>query len=31
MIQEVHAVLNNLPDEIPSVWEAEYGPGRGGW
>ena len=31
MIQEVHAVLFNLPDEIPSVWEAEYGPGRGGW
>jgi hypothetical protein len=31
MIQEVHAVLYNLPDEIPSVWEAEYGPGRGGW
>jgi hypothetical protein len=31
MIQEVHAVLFNLPDEIPSVWEAEYGPARGGW
>ena len=31
MIQEVHAVLYNLLDEIPSVWEAEYGPGRGGW
>ena len=31
MIQEVHAVLYNLPDEIPSVWEAEYGPARGGW
>lgn len=31
MIQEVHAVLYNLPDEIPSVWEADYGPGRGGW
>jgi hypothetical protein len=31
MIQEVHAVLYNLSDEIPSVWEAEYGPGRGGW
>lgn len=30
MIQEVHAVLYNLPDEIPSVWEAEYGPRRGG-
>lgn len=31
MIQEIHAVLYNLPDEVPSVWEAEYGPGRGGW
>ena len=31
MIQEVHAVLYNLPDEIPSVWEAGYGPARGGW
>lgn len=31
MIQEIHAVLHNLPDEIPSVWEAEYGPARGGW
>ena len=31
MIQEVHAVLSNLPDEIPSVWDAEYGPARGGW
>ena len=31
MIQEVHAVLFNVPDEIPSVWEAEYGPARGGW
>jgi hypothetical protein len=31
MIQEVHAVLYNVPDEIPSVWEAEYGPARGGW
>jgi hypothetical protein len=31
MIQEVHAVLFNLPDEVPSVWKAEYGPGRGGW
>jgi len=30
MIQEVHAVLFNLPDEVPSVWEAEYGPARGG-
>jgi hypothetical protein len=31
MIQEVHAVLYNLPDEIPSVWEPEYGPARSGW
>ena len=31
MIQEVHAVLYNLPDAVPSVWEAEYGPGQGGW
>lgn len=31
LIQEVHAVLYNLPDEIPSVWEPEYGPARGGW
>lgn len=31
MIQEVHAVLFNLLDEIPSVWEADYGPRRGGW
>ena len=31
MIQEVHAVLYNLPDAVPSVWEADYGPGAGGW
>ncbi|MFT5321430.1 MAG: hypothetical protein ACI934_001583, partial [Pseudohongiellaceae bacterium] len=31
MIQEVHAVLFNLPDQNPSVWPADYGPGRGGW
>lgn len=31
MIQEVHAVLYNLSDEVPSVWEPEYGPRRGGW
>ena len=31
LIQEVHAVLYNLPDEVPSVWDPEYGPGRGGW
>lgn len=30
MIQEIHAVLFNLPDENPSVWEADYGPRRGG-
>ena len=29
-IQEVHAVLFNVPDAEPSVWPAEYGPGRGG-
>ena len=29
-IQEVHAVLFNLPDAEPSVWPPEYGPGRGG-
>lgn len=31
MIQEIHAVLFNVPDENPSVWEADYGPARGGW
>ena len=31
MIQEVHAVLYNLPDTVPGVWEADYGPGQGGW
>lgn len=31
MIQEVHAVLYNLPDDVPGVWEADYGPGVGGW
>jgi len=31
MIQEVHAVLYNLPDAEASVWEAQYGPGQGGW
>jgi hypothetical protein len=30
MIQEVHAVLFNLPDAEPSVWPPDYGPGRGG-
>jgi hypothetical protein len=27
-IQEIQAVLFNVPDEIPSVWPADYGPGR---
>ena len=31
MIQEVHAVLSNLPDSEPTGWEPDYGPGRGGW
>lgn len=31
LIQEVHAVLYNLPDSEPGVWEADYGPGPGGW
>jgi hypothetical protein len=31
MIQEIHAVLYNVPDEVPGVWEPEYGPGKGGW
>jgi hypothetical protein len=30
MIQEVHAVLFNVPDDLPPVWEADYGPPRGG-
>jgi hypothetical protein len=30
MIQEVHAVLFNLPDAQPTGWEPSYGPGRGG-
>lgn len=30
MIQEVHAVLFNVDDDLPPVWEADYGPGRGG-
>jgi hypothetical protein len=30
MIQEIQAVLVNLPDSEPSVWESWYGPGRGG-
>jgi hypothetical protein len=31
MIQEIHAVLFNLPDAEPTGWEPGYGPGRGGW
>jgi hypothetical protein len=31
MIQEIHAVLFNLPDAQPTGWEPSYGPGRGGW
>jgi hypothetical protein len=27
-IQEIQAVLVNLPDAKPSVWPADYGPGR---
>jgi hypothetical protein len=30
MIQEIHAVLFNLPDEEPTGWEPDYGPPRGG-
>ena len=30
MIQEIHAVLFNLPDSQPTGWEPQYGPGRGG-
>jgi hypothetical protein len=28
-IQEIQAVLFNLPDEKPTNWPADYGPGRG--
>jgi hypothetical protein len=31
MIQEIHAVLFNLPDDEPTGWEPDYGPPRGGW
>jgi hypothetical protein len=31
MIQEVHAVLYNLPEDVPTGWEPDYGPGPGGW
>jgi hypothetical protein len=30
-ISEVHAVLFNLPEDVPSAWPADYGPPRGGW
>jgi hypothetical protein len=30
LIQEVHAVLFNVPDTLPTLWPADYGPGRGG-
>ena len=28
-IQEIHAVLFNLPDDEPTNWPADYGPERG--
>ena len=31
MIQEIHAVLFNLPDSQPTGLEPMYGPPRGGW
>jgi hypothetical protein len=30
-ISEVHAVLFNLPEDVPSSWKADFGPPRGGW
>jgi hypothetical protein len=30
LIQEVQAVLFNVPDSLPTQWPADYGPGRGG-
>jgi hypothetical protein len=30
LIREVHAVLFNTPDSQAPVWEADYGPARGG-
>ncbi|HVZ22725.1 MAG TPA: hypothetical protein VG871_16745, partial [Vicinamibacterales bacterium] len=30
-IQEIHAVLFNLPDAQPTGWAPMYGPPRGGW
>lgn len=29
-LQEIHAVLFNLPDAESTGWPPEYGPGRGG-
>ncbi len=29
-IQEIHAVLFNLPDDKPTGWAPDYGPSRGG-
>jgi len=31
LLQEIHAVLYNLPDEVSGNWPADYGPGAGGW
>lgn len=30
LIQEIHAVLFDLPETDPTGWPAQYGPGRGG-
>lgn len=30
LIQDVHAVLFNVPDTMPTQWPADHGPGRGG-
>jgi hypothetical protein len=30
LIQEIHAVLVNRPDDKPTGWPPDYGPGRGG-
>ncbi len=29
MIQEIHAVLFNVDDDLPTYWDADYGPDRG--
>lgn len=31
MIQEIHAVLFNMPDSEATGWEPDYGPEQGGW